>query len=298
MQTAVVFPGQGAQFVGMGKAFFNFDPLAKEVLRECSEGSGFDLERIILQGPEKALMKTTVAQPAIFAVSLAIYKSLSNSLDFEPNYVAGFSLGQYSALCASEVFDVRKGAELLKLRGQYMQETKEGRMAAIIGMDLGLIKETLLGIEEYVDVANLNCPGQTVISGTKAGIVEAVEILKHKGAKRAIPLKVSGAFHSKLMEEAAKKFQRVLDKESFAKPKFPVIANETAEEISDVKASLYNQLTSPVLWQDSIYYLRSKGVTRFIEVGPGKVLSGLIKKIDGSLEVINIEEPSDMEKLR
>jgi [acyl-carrier-protein] S-malonyltransferase len=297
-KTAVVFPGQGAQYVGMGSSFFAADSEAREVLAQCYEGSGMDLEKLILEGPEELLAQTAVTQPAIFAVSMAIYRVLKSRTGLVPDFAAGFSLGQYSALAAAGAFDIKKGAELLKHRGSFMQDANGGAMAAVIGMEPESIKEVLNQVDGYVDIANYNSPGQTVISGTESAVGEAVEALLKKGAKKAVPLKVSGAFHSKLMEGAASRFKEVLAGETFGKTQFPVIGNETAREIEDVGFSLYTQLVSPVRWQDSIEYLRERGVTRIIEVGPGKVLSGLIRRIDRSLEVVSVEEIDDLEKLR
>ena len=180
-----------------------------------------------------------------------------------------------------------------------MQEAaSSGKMAAILGLDLMTIQEIVASISDYVAIANINCPGQIVLSGTEEGIDKAIQRAKEKGAKKAVLLNVSGAFHSKLMNNAKERLSRELEKESFRQAKIPVISNETAREIEDVKESLLIQLTNPVLWHESILYLKQKGVTRFIEVGPGRVLSGLIKKTDRSLEVINIEQPQDLAKLR
>lgn len=295
MKTAVVFPGQGAQYVGMGEAFFRESSKAQNILQECQQGSELDLENLIKKGPEEALAQTEITQPAIYATSLAIY----SSLEIIPDYFAGFSLGQYSALAASGVFSPAQGARLLRLRGKFMQEAaSSGRMAAILGLDLMTIKEIVASISDYVAIANINCPGQIVLSGTEEGIDKAIQRAKEKGAKKAVLLKVSGAFHSKLMNNAKERLSRELEKESFRQAKIPVISNETAREIEDIKESLLIQLTNPVLWHESILYLKQKGVTRFIEVGPGRVLSGLIKKTDRSLEVINIEQPQDLAKLR
>lgn len=298
MQTAVVFPGQGAQYIGMGKAFFETSLEAKAVLTDCSEGSSLNLEKIILEGPEELLAQTEITQPAIFAVSLAIYKVLSQRLEQSPDYFAGFSLGQYSALTASGVFSVKDGAALLRQRGKFMQEADPtGQMAAIIGLDLKTIEGLLAEIPEYVAVANINCQNQTVISGTKIGVEKAIDLAKASGARRAVVLKVSGAFHSAQMDGAVKRLKMVLENQEIKAQTIPVIGNETAREITDVKESLLRQLTQPVYWQDTVEYLIQKGVTRFIEVGPGRVLTGLIKKIDRSVTVINVEEPNDLDEV-
>ncbi len=295
MGTAVVFPGQGAQYLGMGQEFFKVSPKARDILQECSEGSGLDLDTLITYGPKEVLAQTINTQPAIYAVSLAIYQALN----IKPDYLAGFSLGQYSALAASGVFSIKEGARLLKLRGQFMQEaTPNGQMGAILGLDCHTVKKIVAEVEDYVAVANINCPLQVVVSGTQKGVNRALETAKKQGAKRIVQLNVSGAFHCSLMESAALKLKKVLDETEFGNLEIPVIGNETAKEIVNVKTSLLTQLTSPVLWQESIEYLIQKGVKRFIEVGPGKVLSGLIKKIDNSLAVINIEVPEDLAKLR
>ncbi len=295
MGTAVVFPGQGAQYLGMGQEFFRVSQKARDILKECSEGSGLDLDTLITYGPKEVLAQTTNTQPAIYAVSLAIHQALN----LVPDYLAGFSLGQYSALAASGVFSIKEGARLLKLRGQFMQEASpNGQMGAILGLDCQTVKEIVAEVHDYVAVANINCPLQVVVSGTQKGVNRVLEIAKQQGAKRTVKLEVSGAFHCNLMEIAALKLKKVLDETELGNLGIPVIGNETAKEIDDVKTSLLTQLTSPVLWQESIEYLAQKGIKRFIEVGPGKVLSGLIKKIDNSLEVINIEVPEDLAKLR
>ena len=186
-KTAVVFPGQGAQYVGMGSSFFAADSEAREVLAQCSEGSGMDLEKLILEGPEELLAQTAVTQPAIFAVSMAIYRVLKSRTGLVPDFAAGFSLGQYSALAAAGAFDIKKGAELLKHRGSFMQDANGGAMAAVIGMEPESIKEVLNQVDGYVDIANYNSPGQTVISGTESAVGEAVEALLKKGAKSSTP---------------------------------------------------------------------------------------------------------------
>lgn len=295
MGTAVVFPGQGAQYLGMGQEFFRVSQKARVILKECSEGSGLDLDTLITYGPKEVLAQTTNTQPAIYAVSLAIYRELN----LVPDYLAGFSLGQYSALAASGAFSIKEGARLLKLRGQFMQEASpSGQMGAILGLDYQTVKEIVAEVHDYVAVANINCPLQVVVSGTQNGVNQALEIAKQQGAKRTVKLEVSGAFHCHLMESAVLKLKKVLDETELGNLEIPVIGNETAKEIENVKTSLLTQLTSPVLWQESIEYLAQKGIKRYIEVGPGKVLSGLIKKIDNSLEVINIEVPEDLAKLR
>lgn len=295
MGTAVVFPGQGAQYLGMGQEFFRVSQKARVILKECSEGSGLDLDTLITYGPKEVLAQTTNTQPAIYAVSLAIYRELN----LVPDYLAGFSLGQYSALAASGAFSIKEGARLLKLRGQFMQEASpSGQMGAILGLDYQTVKEIVAEVHDYVAVANINCPLQVVVSGTQNGVNQALEIAKQQGAKRTVKLEVSGAFHCHLMESAVLKLKKVLDETELGNLEIPVIGNETAKEIENVKTSLLTQLTSPVLWQESIEYLAQKGIKRYIEIGPGKVLSGLIKKIDNSLEVINIEVPEDLAKLR
>lgn len=295
MITAVVFPGQGAQYVGMGQAFFRENENAQMVLQACSKGADLDLAKLISEGPEEVLTRTEFTQPAILAVSMAIY----NTLDITPQYLAGFSLGQYSALAASGVFSLAQAARLLRLRGRFMQEAaSEGKMAAILGLDEETVNTVLASVDDYVVAANLNCPGQIVISGTEKGVAKAIELAKEKGARRAVLLNVSGAFHSALMQAAVDELEREIKKETLGRMEIPVIGNESAREISDVKSSLLQQLVSPVRWQETIEYLKGQGVQRFIEVGPGKVLSGLIKKIDKSLEIVNIEEPQDLEKLR
>ena len=277
MNTAYVFPGQGSQAVGMGK------DLAEALLEKANQILGFDLKKICFEGPEDELKKTAIQQPAIFTVSIAAFRNLptpsSQLLAF-----AGHSLGEYSALCAAGAISFEDGVKLVNLRGKFMQEAVpagEGAMAALLGGDRKVIQDICAEIGG-VWPANFNSPGQVVISGKKASVEAAGEKLKQAGVKKVIPLAVSAPFHCPLMQPAADKLALELDKININDITIPVISNVTAEKVYkgiEIKKLLVKQVTSPVLWEDSIKNMSADGVTNFIEVGPGKVLTGLIKKI-------------------
>jgi len=296
---AFVFPGQGTQFVGMGKDLYETTEF-KGVMDEVFSALPVDLKTAMLEGPSETLMDTQYTQPAIVLVSSLLAKKLLEKVT--PNFVAGHSVGEYSAL-ANNVLSVVDAVKLTYKRGKYMSDVGaqvNGTMAAVLGLDANTIVEVLKGVEGIVEAVNFNEPKQTVISGSKVSVEAAAEPLKAAGAKRVIGLSVSGPFHSSLMKPAAEKLKAEFDALTFCDVKYPVIANTTAEVIessADFVAELYAQAAGPVKWVDSILKLKALGVTKIYEVGPGKVLAGLIKKIDGDIEVVNIQTLADIENL-
>ncbi|GER65590.1 malonyl CoA-acyl carrier protein transacylase [Weizmannia acidilactici] len=300
---AFVFPGQGSQTVGMGQSVADANEKAAEVFKKADEKLGFALTDIIKNGPQEKLTHTANAQPALLTVSTAILQVLKDA-GITADYTAGHSLGEYSALVAAGALTFEDAVYAVRKRGEYMDEAfpnGAGAMAAVLGMDRGALSEAADEITkegETVQLANLNCPGQIVISGTAAGIEKAGALAKERGAKRVLPLQVSGPFHSKLMEPAAEKFKAVLDHIPIRDAKIPVIANIDAEpetNAEDIKVKLIRQLYSPVLWEDSVVKMISLGVDTFVEVGPGKVLSGLIRKIDRNVKTFAVQDMESLE---
>lgn len=286
---AFVFPGQGAQFPGMGKQLYEESPLAKALFEEANEILGFRITDIMFEGSDEELKQTKVTQPAIFLHAVILAKITSN---FKPDMVAGHSLGEFSALVANGVLAFEDGLRLVYQRAMAMQaacESNPSTMAAILGLSDEKVEEICAGIsEEIVVPANYNCPGQLVISGTIKGIDIACEHMKAAGAKRALPLPVGGAFHSPLMEPAREKLQSAIESTHFSTPTCPIYQNVSTTAVSDVaqiKANLIAQLTAPVKWTQSVQHMVLDGATMFVECGPGKVLQGLIKKIHPEVEV-------------
>jgi [acyl-carrier-protein] S-malonyltransferase len=293
---AFLFPGQGSQTVGMGQSLAAADHDVSETFKKADEVLGESLSSLIFEGPQEKLTLTTNAQPALLTTSIAILNYL-RQFGIKPDYTAGHSLGEYSALVASGAIPFEDAVYAVRKRGELMEEAVpngEGTMAAVLGMDREKLKdvtETVSAEGFPVQLANLNCPGQIVISGSKKGVEEASAKAKEGGAKRVIPLDVSGPFHSSLMKPAAEKFEAVLDSISLNDANVPVIGNVTAEPMSDaaeIKKRLIEQLYSPVLWEDSVAKMIELGVDTFIEIGPGKVLSGLVKKVDRSARTFAI----------
>ena len=288
---AYVFPGQGAQFVGMGKDIYNNFPSAKELFEKANDILGFRITELMFSGTEDDLRKTRVTQPAIFLHSVILYSSLGP--DIKPDMVAGHSLGEFSALVASNALSFEDGLRLVEQRAIAMQKACEiipSTMAAILGLDDNKVNEICNSIDEIVVAANFNSHGQVVISGTMKGIEIACEKLKAAGAKRALPLKVGGAFHSPLMEPARIDLARAIDNTKFNKPICPVYQNVNAQPVTEpeeIKANLKAQLTSPVLWTQIMQNMVRDNATKFIEVGPGTVLQGLIKKVAPDVEAIS-----------
>jgi len=284
MKKAYVFPGQGAQYPGMGKELYDNYPLAKEMMNKANEILGFDILKIMFEGTEQDLMQTKVTQPAIFIHSVTLANILYDN--FKPDMVAGHSLGEFSALVAAKSMTYEDGLKLVFARAMAMQKACEihpSTMAAVIGLDETTVEEVLSTItEEIVVPANYNTIGQIVISGSMKGIELAMEKLKAAGAKRVLPLKVGGAFHSPLMEPARLELENAIDKTPFQTPICPIYQNVSALPSTDpmqIKQNLIDQLTSPVRWTQTIKNMINDGAKEFIEVGPGNVLQGLIKKI-------------------
>ncbi len=284
---AYVFPGQGAQYTGMGKDLYEKSPLAKELFENANSILGFPITELMFAGTEEDLKQTRVTQPAIFLHSAILSAVLGNS--FRPDMVAGHSLGEFSALVANKTLTFTDGLILVSKRAKAMQKACEqtpSTMAAILGLDDQIVEDVCASINEVVVPANYNSPGQIVISGSNEGIDKAIELLKEKGAKRAIKLSVGGAFHSPLMEPARLELEKAINSTTFSKPVCPVYQNVNAKPSSDpeaIKANLVLQLTSPVRWTQSVINMIGDGATSFIEVGPGCVLSGLIKKVNREL---------------
>ena len=285
---AYIFPGQGSQFPGMGKNLFESSTLAKERFIQANEILGFDITKTMFGDDSEALKETRVTQPAIFLHSTILSEVMSNR--FQPEMVSGHSLGEFSALVASGVLSFKDGLSLVKERAMAMQSACDqfpGTMAAILGLEDRVVESVCKDTTGVVIAANYNCPGQIVISGSKKAIDNACISLKEAGAKRALVLPVGGAFHSPLMESAKERLASVIENTIFEQPKCAVYQNVCATGVIDaneLKANLIAQLTAPVLWTQTIKKMISDGATHFTEVGPGKVLQGLIKKIDRSIE--------------
>ncbi len=310
MTTAFIFPGQGSQAVGMGQALSAAFPAARHVFEEVDEALGIKLSKIIAEGPESELTLTQNAQPAIMAVSLATFRVMETQMGIKlpgaASYVAGHSLGEYSALTAAGAFSIADCARLLKIRGSSMQAAVpegKGAMAALIGPDLKAVEEIVResrnrAAGEVIEIANHNAPNQIVISGSAKGIDIAMEVAKEKGAKRAVKLAVSAPFHCSLMQPAAFAMEKALAEATLKSPTVPVIANVTAEEVSDANAIrklLVAQVTGMVRWVDSVLYLKEHGVTRLVEIGHGNVLTGLVKRIAPEIATVNIGSPEDLD---
>jgi [acyl-carrier-protein] S-malonyltransferase len=294
MKVAYVFPGQGAQWVGMGRDLYqNFDS-AKTVFEQADETLGFPLSRLCFDGPEDELRQTINAQPAIVTVSFACLEA-SRSVNAglpSASFVAGHSLGEYTALAAAGVLDFATTVYLARERGRLMHEAGQitpGGMVAIIGLDEPLLAEVCE--QTGACIANINCPGQIVISGAEDNLNQAMDLAKDRGAYRAIPLQVSGAFHTPLMQPAVDGMTEIIATLPFAEPSVPIIGNTTAQPLvtaESIKQELLTQLCHCIQWQRSVEYMAGDGVSTFIELGPGKVLAGLIKRIDKNVKILNI----------
>lgn len=284
MKRAYVFPGQGAQFVGMGKDLYESSSLAKEMFEKANEILGFRITDLMFEGTDEDLRQTKVTQPAIFLHSVILAKTLGE--EFKPDMTAGHSLGEFSALVAAEALSFEDGLKLVYARALAMQKACEANpstMAAILALPDEKVEEICSSIDDVVVPANYNCPGQIVISGTISGIDKACELMKEAGAKRALPLKVGGAFHSPLMEPARVELSEAIESTKISKPICPVYQNVSTTGETDpdtIKKNLISQLTSPVKWTQSVKNMIADGATEFVEIGPGKVLQGLITKID------------------
>ncbi|MBN2519302.1 MAG: ACP S-malonyltransferase [Bacteroidales bacterium] len=285
---AYVFPGQGAQFVGMGKDLYENSSLAKNLFNQANKILGFNITELMFNGTDDDLKQTKVTQPAIFLHSVILAKILGDK--FKPDMVAGHSLGEFSALVAINAMNFEDGLKLVSIRAMAMQkvcELQPSTMAAIIGLDDEVVEKACDEIDDIVVPANYNSPGQLVISGSISGINQAIEELKALGAKIAIKLQVSGAFHSPLMEPAKIELEQAINNTNILKPICPIYQNVTATAIinpQEIKLNLIAQLTSPIKWTQTVKNMISDGAKTFTEVGPGKVLQGLIKKADNSVE--------------
>ena len=293
--TAYIFPGQGSQYVGMGKDLCEQFPVAKKYFDEADSVLGFSLSTICFEGPEEELKQTKNTQPAIFLHSVALWNLLKRT---DAAMVAGHSLGEYSALVAAEAISFSDAIKLVRLRGELMQKAGEenpGTMAAIVGLDANIVGEVTNKASEVgvVQAANFNSPGQIVISGSVAGVHKAMEIAKERGAKLVKELVVSGAFHSPLMQSAKDKLKEALDAVTINDAKIPVYANVTAKPVqlaAEIRKLLFEQVTSPVRWEETVNNMSADGATTFIEIGPGKVLQGLVKRTVASAEIFGIDK--------
>jgi [acyl-carrier-protein] S-malonyltransferase len=314
LSIALVFPGQGSQTVGMGKALADAYTASARVFEEVDAALGEKLSKLIFEGPEAELTLTANAQPALMATSLAALAALEAEAGLDvanAAFVAGHSLGEYSALCAAGSLTLADAARLLRLRGSAMQQAVpagEGAMAAILGLDFEKVSAIALTAARDLyltgaicEAANDNGGGQVVISGTKAAVERAMELAKAAGAKRALPLAVSAPFHCTLMTPAAEAMARALAQTKIVAPKVPLVANVSAEALTDpeaIRESLVKQVTGAVRWRESVAYMAAHGVTRFVEIGAGKVLAGLVKRIADGASAISVGTPADVEAFK
>lgn len=307
-KVAFVFPGQGSQFVGMGQALSEQSEAARHIFEQADEALGFSLSGLCFAGPEEELKLTANTQPAILTASIAVMAALNEKLpDYKPAFVAGHSLGEYSALVAAGALSFADAVKTVRARGQFMEEAVpagQGAMAAVLNMDrsaLHAVCEEVTASGHPVQLANMNCPGQIVISGSAEGVKLAGEKAKEAGAKRVLPLNVSGPFHSSLMQPAADKLQAVLAGVTVQEANVPVVANVTARPVFEatiIVDQLVQQVSAPVLWEDSVQWMVEAGVTTFVEIGPGKVLAGLIKKIaPADTTIISVQDMDSLTEL-
>lgn len=297
---AFMFPGQGAQYVGMGKDFYDTIPLCKEVFEKASKASGLDVEKLCFEENEQINI-TEYTQIAMLAAEVAMLKALEEK-GIKPDVTGGLSLGEYGALVASGVMSEEDVFKVVRKRGIYMQEAVPtgGAMVAVLGLDTKVIEEVCDSVDGVVTIANYNCPGQIVITGEEKATKEAMEKLTEAGAKRCVPLKVSGPFHSPLLAGAGEKLAKELEEVTIQDIAIPYIANVTADYVTskeEVKSLLTKQVSSSVKWQQTVELMIKDGVTTFIEIGPGKTLSGFMRKINRDVQVLNVEKVEDLEKV-
>ncbi|MUG43423.1 ACP S-malonyltransferase [Paenibacillus woosongensis] len=301
---AFVFPGQGSQSVGMGQDIYESVPESRQLFEQADEILGFPLTRLIFEGPDTDLKQTTNTQPALLTTSAALYQALA-AKGIKPDFVAGHSLGEYSALTAAGALSFSDAVATVRARGEFMEQavpSGQGAMAAVLGGEreaLAALCADITAGGSLVELANVNCPGQIVVSGSKAGVDAVVQRVKEIGAKRAIPLEVSGPFHSSLMKSAAEKLAGKLEQIAIGDASIPVVANVTADSVQrggEISRLLVEQVYSPVLWEDSVAWLIEQGVDTFVEIGPGSVLTGLIKKINRGVTTYNVNSLESLEQ--
>ncbi len=301
MKIAFCFPGQGSQDVGMGRAIAERFPEARAVYDEASEAVGYDVARVCFEGPIEKLTRTDVQQPALVATSLACLRAV-DTLGIEPDFVVGHSVGEYSALAAAASLADRDAIALVRERGRAMAEAADrhpGAMAAILGLEDAVVEELCAGIES-VWPANYNCPGQVVVSGENTAVDRLIEEASARGARKTVKLRVSGAFHSPLVEGAADILRPALAGVSFSSPVTPFMSTVTArvEDAQRIGSLLVEQLTGPVKWTQAVRELVQQGVTTFVEIGPGQVLTGLLRRCDRSLRTVSVGDPESLAKLQ
>lgn len=289
-KVALVFPGQGAQYVGMANDIYNNDDISRKIIDEAQRSVGIDLKKIMFEGSEEELSKTENTQPAIVTHSIALFESLKDKIDLKYDACLGLSLGEYSALVAADAIDFKDAVSVVKKRGKYMQESVplgKGTMAAILGLDREKVNEVIEKVDSgIIEVANYNSPGQIVISGEVGAVKDSISLLKENGAKRAVLLNVSAPFHSSMLEPAGLKLKKELEDIKIRECKVSVVSNVKADYYTDnYKNLLVSQVSSSVLWEDSIEKLIDEGFDTFIEIGPGKVLKGFINKISKNKKV-------------
>lgn len=299
---AFVFPGQGSQYVEMGKDFYDNYEVAREYFDKANEILDIDLKKLCFEGPEDKLTETQNTQPAIFTVSMIAYEILKAE-GIEPKMVAGHSLGEYAALCSAGVFDFETGLKLVRKRGELMasavSEGSKGTMAAIIALKRDKIEEICSEVEGVCELANINSPIQIVISGEEKAVHSAMEKAEEAGAKKIVELNVSSAFHSQLMEPAKNKLEEYINTIEFNDPEVPVIANSTADFVEnreEIVAALKEQLTNPVRWVESMELMGENDIELALEVGPGRVLKSLMRRIDRSIKTYNVQDQASLEK--
>jgi [acyl-carrier-protein] S-malonyltransferase len=299
-KVAFMFPGQGSQAVGMGKDIFDEFSDAQQLYQEADQVLNKNLSELMFEGPKEELTETENAQPALLLSSIALHSLLLKE-EIQPVMAVGHSLGEYSALVAAGALSIEEALPLVATRGRLMEEAfpkGQGTMAAVLGLDEEAIASTLAKVEdETVNIANLNCPGQVVISGSQAGVELATSLLKERGAKRVLPLNVSGPFHSTLMQPASEAFSKYLDEVKINDASIPVYANVTATPVTEsgkIRELLIEQLYSPVRFEESIRHILDEGVDALVEVGNGKVLSGLVKKIDKSVKTFAVQDTASL----
>lgn len=301
-EIAFIFPGQGAQYVGMGRDLYDNFKVVREIFEEANKVLDFDITQLCFEGPLEQLTRTENCQPAILTVSIAALRAVEVSFaSFTPKFVAGLSLGEYSALVSAGSLEFEDALRIVKKRGQFMEEVSReypGKMASIIGLsqdEVGIICK-----QSGAEIANLNCPGQIVVSGSINSIKEIIDLAEAKGAKKVITLDVSGPFHSSFMNSASSRLKSELEKVKILPPRIPVISNVTANhEVSpeEIRKNLTLQITTTTRWEDSIKLIIKEGVKGFFEIGPGRVLKGLLRRIDPGLEVYNVETAQDIKRL-